>query len=215
MNLFGNSNYCNNISLFGKVSDVIAGNSIVSKDGQKELNGLKGYLNDTFIQPMLIRDFDYIKNNKYNFTYLNSQLMKYKNLDENEVNLYLEIVRFAQECIVILEKNEELEDKLYNNDGFMGIVTHVPSIILKPEFEIYKSFFGMPPAGKFDIEAVRTIKNLLDINAGATYSVIEEKLLEIYQTPEFRELAGFRWAEPCRIQKPPQKNMFFEDETHE
>jgi len=207
MNLLGNSNYENNLSLFGQKTYSI---EYKDNDDMKKLNELKTYLNDTFIQPMLVRDFDYIHNNKYNFTYLNSQLMKYKNLNKNEVDLYLQIVRFAQECIVILEKNEELEEKLYNNDGFMGIVTHVPSIILKPEFEIYKSFFGMPPAGKFDINAIKTIKNILDNNLGATYEIIQEKLLDIYEEPIKRELAGFTWADPCRIQKP-LKNILFEE----
>ena len=88
----------------------------------------------------------------------------------------------------------------------MGIVTHIPSIILKPEFEIYKSFFGMPPAGKFDVNAIQTIKNLLDANLGSTYSTIEEKLLDIYEVPEFKELAGFSWAEPCRKTRPNEEN---------
>tara|TARA_Y100000591_G_C21812723_1_gene688865 strand:+ start:348 stop:998 length:651 start_codon:yes stop_codon:yes gene_type:complete len=200
MNLLGSCEFSNNLSLFGNRS-----NTIIQQGGGgeiKKLNDLKTYLNDTFIQPLLVRDFDFINQNKYNFTYLNNQLLKYKHLSEKEVELYMQIVRFAQECIVILEKNEELEDKLYNNDGFMGIVTHVPSIILKPEFEIYKTFFGMPPAGKFDVNAVKTIKNILDSNLGATYELIEEKLLEIYEAPVRRNLGGFEWAEPIRIAKP-------------
>ena len=196
MNLLGSDFYGGGLSLLGSQDQLI-----VSEGGStdiKKLNDLKTYLNDTFIQPLLIRDFEFINKNKYNFTYLNNELLKCKGLNETEVDLYMQIVRFAQECVVILQKNEELEDKLYKNDGFMGIVTHVPSIILKPEFEIYKTFFGMPPAGKFDVHAVKTIKNLLDINLGATYEEIENSLLEIYETPVMRELAGFSWAEPLR-----------------
>ena len=89
----------------------------------------------------------------------------------------------------------------------MGIVTHVPSIILKPEFEIYKTFFGMPPAGKFDVNAVKTIKNILDTNLGATYELIEEKLLQIYEAPIRRNLGGFEWAEPIRIAKPDIRSV--------
>tara|TARA_B100000674_G_scaffold440833_1_gene403994 strand:- start:58 stop:693 length:636 start_codon:yes stop_codon:yes gene_type:complete len=204
MNLLGSSFYGNSLSLLGNQSRTTHTSVMVAEDDK--LIQLKNYLNDTFIQPLLIRDFDYINQNKYNFTYLNAQLMKHKHLNEKEVNLYLEIVKFAQECVVILQKNEELEDKLYKNDGFMGIVTHIPSIILKPEFEIYKSFFGMPPAGKFDVNAIQTIKNLLDANLGSSYYIIEEKLLEIYETPVFKELAGFNWAEPCRKTRPNEEN---------
>ena len=204
MNLLGTGSFNNSLSLFGSQERVVKTQE-VSYNNEKLIQ-LKNYLNDTFIQPLLVRDFDYINQNKYNFTYLNSQLMKHKHLDEKEVNLYLEIVKFAQECVVILQKNDELEEKLYQNDGFMGIVTHIPSIILKPEFEIYKTFFGMPPAGKFDVNAVQTIKNLLDANLGSTYATIEEKLLDIYEVPEFKELAGFNWAEPCRKTRPNEAN---------
>jgi hypothetical protein len=204
MNLLGSSFYGNSLSLLGNESRATHTSVMIKEDDK--LIQLKNYLNDTFIQPLLIRDFDYINQNKYNFTYLNAQLMKHKHSNEKEVNLYLEIVKFAQECVVILQKNEELEDKLYQNDGFMGIVTHIPSIILKPEFEIYKTFFGMPPAGKFDVNAIQTIKNLLDANLGSSYYIIEEKLLEIYDTPVFKELAGFNWAEPCRKTRPNEGN---------
>lgn len=201
MNLLGSSGFGNTLSLFGIQSrTVVSGGE--SSGEIKKLHDLKAYLNETFIQPLLIRDFEFINQNKYNFTYLNNELSKFKHFNEKEVDLYLQIVRFAQECVVILEKNEELEDKLYQNDGFMGIVTHVPSIILKPEFEIYKTFFGMPPAGKFDVNAVKTIKNLLDANLGATFELIEEKLLEIYEAPIRRSLGGFEWADPMRIIKP-------------
>ena len=202
MNLLGSSNFGNTLSLFGSQSrNVIVGTAGESSGEIKKLHDLKAYLNETFIQPLLVRDFEFINQNKYNFTYLNNELSKFKHFNKKEVELYLQIVRFAQECVVILEKNEELEDKLYQNDGFMGIVTHVPSIILKPEFEIYKTFFGMPPAGKFDVNAVKTIKNILDSNLGATYELIEEKLLEIYEAPVRRNLGGFEWADPIRISK--------------
>ena len=59
----------------------------------------------------------------------------------------------------------------------MSIVTHVPSIILKPEFEIYKTFFGMPPRGKFDINAIKVIKNIIERNLGANYDTIETALI--------------------------------------
>lgn len=196
MNLLGADNYSSGLSLFGHEDKMI-----VSKGGDmelKKLNDLKSYLNDTFIQPLLLRDFEFINKNKYNFTYLNNELLKCKALNETEVDLYMQIVRFAQECVVVLQKNEELEEKLYKNDGFMGIVTHVPSIILKPEFEIYKNFFGMPPAGKFDVNAIKTIKNLLDIHLGSTYEEIENYLLKIFEEPVMRELVGFTWAEPLR-----------------
>jgi hypothetical protein len=204
MNLLGSGSYNNSLSLFGTQERVIKTQK--NNYDNEKLIQIKSYLNDTFIQPLLVRDFDYINQNKYNFTYLNAQLMKHKHLDEKEVNLYLEIVKFAQECVVILQKNEELENKLYQNDGFMGIVTHIPSIILKPEFEIYKTFFGMPPAGKFDVNAIQTIKNLLDTSLGSTYSIIEEKLLDIYELPVFKELAGFNWAEPCRKTREGEEN---------
>jgi hypothetical protein len=209
MNLLGSSNYGNSLSLCGNKSNVYVGKGGVGSDSGdiKKLNDLKAYLNETFIQPLLIRDFDYINQNKYNFTYLNNELLKFKHFSEKEVELYMQIVRFAQECVVILEKNEELEEKLYNNDGFMGIVTHVPSIILKPEFEIYKTFFGMPPAGKFDVNAIKTIKNILETNLGGTYETMETKLLEIYEAPIRRNLGGFEWAEPIRIAKPSLRSV--------
>jgi len=181
----------------------------------KQLNDLKTYLNETFVQPLLIRDMEFIQNNKYNFTYLNEQLLKYKHLDKKEVELYMNIVRFAQEAIVIMAKNEELEQKLYNNEGFMGIVTHIPSIILKPEFEIYKTFFGMPPAGKFDVNAINTIKNILENNLGSNYKVIEDELLKIYNDPIKENSGGFEWAVPLKRVKSNEQNLpFLGDNYH-
>ena len=123
---------------------------------------------------------------------LNNEI--YRVLKPNGINIYT--VRHNEDGDY--KKGTHIGEDLYQNDGFMGIVTHVPSIILKPEFEIYKTFFGMPPAGKFDVHAVKTIKNLLDIHLGATYEQIEDYLLEIFEEPKMRELAGFTWAEPLR-----------------
>lgn len=198
MNLLGVNYNQGYISLTGAAEIKAVEQYDAGRKDFKKLNDLKVYLNDTFVQPLLVRDLEYIQNNKYNFTYLNSQLLKCKHINPKEVELYMQIVRFAQEAVVIMQKNEELEDKLQNNEGFMGIVTHVPSIILKPEFEIYKTFFGMPPRGKFDIEAIKTIRNLIKTLTGATYSVIESELLEIYKRPEKRTIGEHTYAPPIR-----------------
>lgn len=187
---------CGFLSLTGQSSLGIIGQEPQRKY-IKKLNNLKKYLNDTFVQPLLIRDLEYIKQNKYNFTYLNDQLLKYKHLDPEEVELYLQIVRFAQEAVVVMQKNEELEEKMMG-DMMMGIVTHVPAIILKPEFEIYKTFFGTPPNGKFDLEAVKTIRELLKNNMGVNYEVIETLLLNIYEQPNKRKQGNFTYAIPFR-----------------
>ena len=68
MNLLGSSNYGNSLSLCGNKSNVYVGKGGVGSDSGdiKKLNDLKAYLNETFIQPLLIRDFDYINQN-YSF----------------------------------------------------------------------------------------------------------------------------------------------------
>tara|TARA_Y100001970_G_scaffold250758_1_gene322870 strand:+ start:4206 stop:4859 length:654 start_codon:yes stop_codon:yes gene_type:complete len=175
----------------------------------KKLNHLKKYLNDTFVQPLLVRDLEYIKQNKYNFSYLNEQLLKFKHLDPEEVDLYLQIVRFAQEAVVVMQKNEELEEKMMG-DMMMGIVTHVPAIILKPEFEIYKTFFGTPPNGKFDIEAVKTIRTILSNNLGSNYDIIKTLLLDIYEEPNKQTVGNFTYAIPYR----KQNDDYTEERNH-
>ena len=187
--------------------------SIISQPSQnkyfKKLNYLKKYLNDTFVQPLLIRDLEYIKQNKYNFSYLNEQLLRYKHLDPEEVELYLQIVRFAQEAVVVMQKNEELEEKMMG-DMMMGIITHVPTIILKPEFEIYKTFFGTPPNGKFDIEAVKTIRTILKNNLGSNYEVIKLLLLDIYHEPNKQTIGNFTYDIPFR----KERNNYIEEKNH-
>jgi hypothetical protein len=199
---------CGFLSLTGQSSLSIVGQQPHGKY-IKKLNDLKKYLNDTFVQPLLVRDLEYIKQNKYNFTYLNDQLLKYKHLDPEEVELYLQIVRFAQEAVVVMQKNEELEEKMMG-DMMMGIVTHVPAIILKPEFEIYKTFFGTPPNGKFDIEAVKTIRELLKNNLGVNYEVIQTLLLDIYEQPNKRKVGNFTYAVPFR----KQNDDYTEERNH-
>lgn len=194
----------------------LTGQSTLSIVGQqphgkyiKKLNDLKKYLNDTFVQPLLVRDLEYIKQNKYNFTYLNDQLLRYKHLDPEEVELYLQIVRFAQEAVIVMQKNEELEEKMMG-DMMMGIVTHVPAIILKPEFELYKTFFGTPPNGKFDLEAVKTIRTLLKNNLGVNYEVIKLLLLDIYEEPNKKTVGNFTYAVPFR----KQNDDYTEERNH-
>ena len=199
---------CGFLSLTGETSFGIIGQHPNQKR-IKKLNELKVYLNDTFVQPLLVRDLEFIKQNKYNFTYLNEQLLKYKHLDPEEVELYLQIVRFAQEAVVVMQKNEELEEKMMG-DMMMGIVTHVPAIILKPEFEIYKTFFGTPPNGKFDIEAVKTIRDLFKNNLGVNYDVIQRLLLEIYEKPNKRKVGNFTYAVPFR----KQNDDYIEERKH-
>ena len=199
---------CGFLSLTGQSSLSIVGQQPHGKY-IKKLNDLKKYLNDTFVQPLLVRDLEYIKQNKYNFTYLNEQFLRYKHLDPEEVELYLQIVRFAQEAVVVMQKNEELEEKMMG-DMMMGIVTHVPAIILKPEFEIYKTFFGTPPNGKFDIEAVKTIRELLKNNMGVNYEVIQILLLDIYEQPNKRKVGNFTYAVPFR----KQNNDYTEERNH-
>lgn len=199
---------CGFLSLTGQSNLSIVGQQPHNKY-VKKLNHLKKYLNDTFVQPLLVRDLEYIKQNKYNFSYLNEQLLKYKHLNPEEVELYLQIVRFAQEAVVVMQKNEELEEKMMG-DMMMGIVTHVPAIILKPEFEIYKTFFGTPPNGKFDIEAVKTIRTILSNNLGSNYDVIKRLLLEIYEEPNKQTIGNFTYAVPFR----KQNDDYTEERNH-
>jgi len=212
MNLSG-VNYNGGLSLIGRSFTTVyqKNNEGGGEPSQnlKQLNDLKTYLNETFVEPLLIRDMDFIQNNKYNFTYLNNELNKCKHIDAKEVELYLNIVRFAQEAVIIMAKNEELEALLYSNDGFMGIVTHIPSIILKPEFEIYKTFFGMPPAGKFDINAIVKIKEILNNNLGSNYETIEDELLILYHDPVKEKSGGFNWAAPLNRVKSGEQNVAY------
>ena len=110
MNLLGVNYNTGYLTLTGQEELKAVGQYDAKRTDSNRLNQLKVYLNDTFVQPLLVRDLEYIQNNKYNFTYLNTQLLKCKHINPKEVELYMQIVRFAQEAVVIMQKNEELEE---------------------------------------------------------------------------------------------------------
>ena len=101
------------------------------------------------------------------------------------------------------------------NSWTSGLICAVGAIDTKPGDEIIVSTWTMcasatailhwmavPVFADIDNETfninLKTIKNLLDIHLGATYEQIEDYLLEIFEEPKMRELAGFTWAEPLR-----------------
>ena len=108
----------------------------------------------------------------------------------------MRLVDFAREVTVLYKKNDELESKLYNTDGFVGIINIIPAISLKPQYEIYRSFFGIPPDGTFNEIALENIDAILQNSAGANYSQIEEKLLSIYEFPIKQKVGKWEYEHP-------------------
>lgn len=188
INLTGNRNTVPYISLKGRIT---GGFSSTSSTHYDKLTTVKNYLMENFIEPLLQRKVDVVTLNSFNFTYLRNELNKYKNVNPMEVDRLLRIVEFAREVTTLYKKNDELESKLYNTDGFAGIVNIIPTISLKPQYEIYRSFFGIPPDGEFNTIALENIDSILKNSSGSNYMQIEERLLTIYELP-IKQIVG-KW----------------------
>jgi hypothetical protein len=188
INLTGNRNIVPYISLKGRIT---SGFSSTANTHYDKLTTVKNYLMENFIEPLLQRKVDIVTLNTFNFVYLRNELNKYKNINPKEVDRLLKIVEFAREVAVLYKKNDELENKLYNTDGFVGIVNIIPAISLKPQYEIYRSFFGIPPDGEFNEIALENIDAILKNSAGSNFSQIEKQLLTIYEHP-IKQIVG-KW----------------------
>tara|TARA_Y100000816_G_C26085214_1_gene572520 strand:- start:402 stop:1037 length:636 start_codon:yes stop_codon:yes gene_type:complete len=193
ISLTGNRNAVPYISLKGRITGGFSSTSTAHYD---RLTTVKNYLMENFIEPLLQRKVDIVTLNTFNFTYLRNELNKYKNINPQEVDRLLRLVEFAREVTVLYKKNDELESKLYNTDGFVGIVNIIPAISLKPQYEIYRSFFGIPPDGTFNEIALENIDAILENSAGANYSQIEEKLLSIYEFPIKQKVGKWEYEHP-------------------
>ena len=198
ISLTGNRNTVPYISLKGRIT---GGFSSTSTQHYDRLTTVKNYLMENFIEPLLQRKVDIVTLNTFNFTYLRNELNKYKNINPKEVERLLRLVEFAREVTVLYKKNDELENKLYNTDGFAGIVNIIPAISLKPQYEIYRSFFGIPPDGTFNEIALENIDAILKNSAGANYSQIEEKLLSIYEFPMKQKVGKWEYEHPIPLGK--------------
>lgn len=193
ISLTGNRNTVPYISLKGRIT---GGFSQTASGHYDRLTTVKNYLMENFIEPLLQRKVDIVTLNTFNFIYLRNELNKYKNINPKEVERLLRLVDFAREVTVLYKKNDELESKLYNTDGFVGIINIIPAISLKPQYEIYRSFFGIPPDGTFNEIALENIDAILQNSAGANYSQIEEKLLSIYEFPIKQKVGKWEYEHP-------------------
>tara|TARA_B100001142_G_C14185067_1_gene597696 strand:+ start:191 stop:826 length:636 start_codon:yes stop_codon:yes gene_type:complete len=198
INLTGNRNTPAYISLKGRIT---SGFSSTINTNYDRLTTVKNYLMENFIEPLMQRKVDVVTLNTFNFVYLRNELNKYKNINPNEVERLLRIVEFAREVTTLYKKNDELESKLYNTDGFVGIVNIIPAISLKPQYEIYRSFFGIPPDGEFNEVALENIDAILKNSAGSNYSQIEEQLLTIYEFPIKQTVGKWEYEHPIDFGK--------------
>jgi len=199
INLTGNRNTVSYISLKGRIKGGSFSSS--STTHYDKLTTVKNYLMENFIEPLLQRKVDVVTLNSFNYTYLRNELNKYKNINPKEVERLLRIVEFAREVTTLYKKNDELESKLYNSDGFVGIVNIIPAISLKPQYEIYRSFFGIPPDGEFNEVALENIDAILQNSSGSNYSQIEERLLTIYEFPIKQKVGRWDYEHPIDFGK--------------
>jgi hypothetical protein len=194
LSLTGNS--VSSLSLKGRIS---SGYSSTSSSSLDKLSTIKNYLMENFIEPLLQRKVDIVTLNSFNFVYLRNELNKYKYVNPKEVERLLKIIDFAREVTVLYKKNDELESKLYKTDGFAGIVNIIPAISLKPQYEIYRSFFGIPPNGNFNESALENIDAILNSAMGANYMQIETQLLTIYEDPFKQNVGRWEYEHPINL----------------
>jgi len=194
LSLTGNS--VSSLSLKGRIS---SGYSSTSSSSLDKLSTIKNYLMENFIEPLLQRKVDVVTLNSFNFVYLRNELNKYKYVNPKEVERLLKIIDFAREVTVLYKKNDELESKLYKTDGFAGIVNIIPAISLKPQYEIYRSFFGIPPNGNFNESALENIDAILNSAMGANYMQIETQLLTIYEDPFKQNVGRWEYEHPINL----------------
>lgn len=141
----------------------------------------KKYMFDRFINPILSKRWDLLRQNSFQINRFIEKAKYYYNLtNDDNILLYehmLQIVKLS------LDNNDELnrlEENLFgNNNSVAQLSIKIPRIRLSPQYELYNMIIGKPVNNKYDDTIINHINNLLR-KEYISYEQIEKEVLTSY-----------------------------------
>ena len=172
LSLTGKYSYTNN-NLFGKQFS----NAI---DIPQEIKNIKIQILDTFLIPLVKKNWKVLKENIFFLEKIKNKLNNYYNTYKSfDLLMYSEVLNSLEIFMSEHREFEKLEQKLYlipNNNVMSSIVYKTKPIKLKPEYEIYDFIFGNPKDNQevYNLTIINEIQTLLnkdnvDFNKIKTY----------------------------------------------
>ena len=181
LSLFGNNYASNGISLYGfstiyKMTSLSSNNTPFSGGFTKEYIELKKFINDSFMEPLLKRDFENIKLNAFNFEGIINKLKKFNPIF-TDAEIFINLIESVKLCIETHDENEKLYEIVYGQTKESTLLFRTAAVEFKPEIQLYIKFFGKPTLVEgFDEIKLKRITNVLKENITITFNEIKYKL---------------------------------------
>ena len=171
LSLTGKHNY-NSLSLTGKTCNY------QSKSPFYVIK-YKKYMFDRFINPILSKRWDLLRQNSFQINRFIEKAKYYYNLtNDDNILLYEHLLQIIKLSIDNNEQLERLEENIFgstNQIAQLGI--KIPRIRLSPQYELYNMIIGKPINNKYDNIIINHI-NLLLRKEYISYDQIEKEILE-------------------------------------
>lgn len=152
----------------------------------KEFLDFKLYIITHFLNPIMEKNYDLIKNNYFNFEYIISKLETFKNHEnDEEIEFLIKVMNILQYSTNVRISFDEAKKKLYGADNENRLLVETSRIVLQSQYEIYNILFGRPhnknaQHSKYNMEIILDIKYILDRNPGILFEDVKAALANKY-----------------------------------
>ena len=159
LNLTGKSSYCN------------------SKTSPYYVIKFKKYIFDSFITPIISKQWKILRQNSFNISNTIKKIQNYyKITNDDTLLLYENMLLIIKNTIDTTDELETLENHLFNNNETLAqLMYKVPRIRLSPQYELYNLIIGKPDNFSYDKKILDYIINLIK-KEYITFNEIEEQL---------------------------------------
>lgn len=137
----------------------------------------KKYIFDSFITPIMSKQWKILRQNAYNITNTINRLQSYYKITKDEtLLLYENMLLIIKTTIDTTDELENLENNLFNTNGNVAqLMYKVPRIRLSPPYELYNLIIGKPDKFAYDKKIIDYITDIIK-KEYITFNEIEEKV---------------------------------------
>tara|TARA_B100001063_G_scaffold247284_1_gene292140 strand:- start:431 stop:1048 length:618 start_codon:yes stop_codon:yes gene_type:complete len=181
LNLRGD-NQCYGLSLRGLES-----NAYYSKTTMGEVVLSKEYLDfklqviKNYIEPLMNKQYEYLKYNYHMIDTTLERIKKYGNeQNKSDIELFTKILKIIRNTIDIHVSFTETEKKLYGIKGVTQLMVRTSRIVLSAKYEVYNNLFGVPEindgVSNYDDALIDRIDELLSTLSDPTFANIRYEM---------------------------------------
>ena len=157
-------------------------NNIIDMPVNEEFINLKNYIISKFMDPMINKQFGNVKENFFNFEYIEQKLNEF-NIPKLsiEIELLKKIVMVMKTAVETRFTIDNANIKMYGEKSNLFLI-ETSKIVLKAKYEIYTLICGDPKIKNSDFEPsiLNIIQKHLDNSPGCTVNHIRSKLKNEY-----------------------------------